>query len=813
MDPNQFQAQLLLQSGLMSQSQIEVIYNQLPQYQNQDLLSLVVHNGCIDQQTAQGLRQQFSSYESAFEQSDSGSHDSAHPNSSRLPHVGLGDVEHGIVESVREVLKENAWFKPTGELCWLQKEILGEGGMGKVYRVEDICLGRDAALKIMHTEDAASLSRFKREVIITAKLDHPSIPPVYEAGRTADGVHYMVMKIVEGDTLKDRIARVHESKATQSDIRELLRALIKVGEALSYAHTNGIVHRDLKPENIMLGNHGEVFVMDWGIARDLNVELNSASEELLGQALSLDDMNRAGVTLTGVLIGTPGYMAPEQTDGLCSEKNDIFALGVILTEILTGKKAIPGDSMIDRIAVTVSGKAKTPRQLNPKVSRELDALAQSALEVDDRRRLDSAKDLVENLNAYLTGEPLPIYNYSAAERVSRWTSRRPGWILGFAASFLFLSASIVGLQAFKKSEQEKNVALDIAGKAQDNEARTKAAFLKLREAEILVERESPKEKVLAAVEDALALGGKDYSLLLSAASICKSSRLIDRAEELLNEATESQSRAYEALFMLHELEMLKHPHSNFVYSKSAQELVRRSRKHKDENEFTVIIEAIELYSKKQYADALRAIEKIEQYSTKIAYGYYIRGMVQAQLKMIEAAKKNFGIAIRKDPLFSQAYNSRGALANREGRYRDAFMDFTSAIKINPGFVLAYSNRSQAFLNLRKPRSALKDIESALKLDPNHAASYTNRAVIRAQLNDAKGVRADLDEALRLDPTSSLASINRAILRHNDGERKAAVSDLENALKHDPECGLAYTFRGRLKFERKDFTGAIKDFGL
>lgn len=817
MDPNQLQAQLILQSGLMSQSQIEAIYQQLAQYPDQDLLSLVLHRGCIDPQSVQGLRQQLQSYDSSLVNSHD--HNSApingssHPQSSRLPSPALAEAEHSIVDSVREVLKENEWFKPTGELCWLQKDLLGEGGMGKVFRVEDICLGRDAALKIMHSEDEASLSRFKREVIITARLDHPSIPPVYEAGRTADGIHYMVMKIVEGETLKDRLARVHKTEAAPSDIRDLLQCLIKVGEALSCAHSNNIVHRDLKPENIMLGEHGEVFVMDWGIARDLDADISAVSEQLLGQALSMEEMNRAGITLTGVLIGTPGYMAPEQADGVCSEKNDIFALGVILTEILTGVKSIPGDSMIDRIAVTVSGKAKTPREINSKISRELDILAKSALEVDESQRLGTAKDFVENLNAHLTGEPLPVYQYSVTERLTRWTAKRPGWILGFAASFLFLSASLVGLQAFKRSEQAKNVALDIADKAQDSEAKTKAAFLKLREAEILAERGSPKDKILAAVNDAISLGGKDYSLLLSAASICKNNGLIERCKELLNTATELDTRAYDALFMLHEIEMMKFPLVNFFYSKPARELVRRSKQHNEDNEFTVIIRAIELHTKNQFEDALEAISKLEQYSTKLAHGYYVRGIIHFDLKQIDQAKKNFDLAIQKDPLFANAYNSRGVLATRAGRHRAAFLDFSGAIKINPRFVSAYCNRSQCYLDLRKPSLALKDVNTALKLDPSHSESYANRAVIRAQLNDSDGAKSDLDEAIRLNPKNSRAYTNRAILRHNTGKLAASISDLQNALKYGPENGLAYAFRGRLKMEKKDYEGALKDFAL
>lgn len=803
MNPNQLQAQLLLQNGLMSQSQIEALYQQLAQYSDQDLISLSQHSGCIDPQTAQTLRQQQQHLESSYE-------------SSRLPSMAQSaepsSPEHDIVHSVKEVLKDNEWFKPTGELCWLQKELLGEGGMGAVFRVQDICLGRDAALKIMHSEDEANLSRFKREVIITAKLDHPSIPPVYEAGRTADGVHYMVMKIVEGDTLKDRIAQVHKDDADPASIRELLQSLIKVGEALCLAHANGIVHRDLKPENIMLGEHGEVFVMDWGIARDLNATINSASEELLGQSLSLEEMNKAGVTVTGVLIGTPGYMSPEQIDGFCTEKNDIFALGVILTEILTGARSIEGDTLVERIACTVSGKAKTPRQIDRRCPRELESLAQAALEAEQEQRLDSARDFVENLNAYLSGHALPIHQYSVRERLIRWSARHPTRILSIAAAFVFFSAAALAFQAFKKSEEEKNDALTSAKKAKANEKQTKDALRRLEEAELLVSREAPKGKVWEVIKDALLAAGDDYTFTLRAASICKEAGLIEQAEELLIDATKTQKKAYEALFMLHDLEMLRHPHANFVYTKPAQELARRAKKFGDENEITIIITAIDLYSRNQLDDALAAISKIEKYSTKIGYGYYILGMIQTRLRQFENAKTNFDLAIKKDPLLANAYNSRGTLHIRKADYRKALADFNIALKINPRFVLAYSNRSQAFLNMGQTKLGLNDVNAAIRLDPGHAQSYANRAVIRAQLKDKSGTRADLDEAIRLDPSHSLAYINRAILRHDNGQKQEALSDLALALKHDPKNALAHAFQGRLNMEKRDYEAALKDFG-
>ncbi|MDF1663135.1 MAG: serine/threonine-protein kinase, partial [Planctomycetota bacterium] len=186
----------------------------------------------------------------------------------------------------------------------VQGEKLGQGGMGVVYRVVDKRLDRPAALKLLHKDSQNKLSstRFLREASITARLDHPCIPPVYEVGKTPSGELYLLMRIIEGETLTKLIDEYHENQRPAKALNEILDILIKVCEAMDYAHGHSILHRDLKPDNIMVGPFGEALVLDWGLARDMK----SQEEELpLNQGVTTPPESQSTkLTQAGALIGT-----------------------------------------------------------------------------------------------------------------------------------------------------------------------------------------------------------------------------------------------------------------------------------------------------------------------------------------------------------------------------------------------------------------------------------------------------------------------------------------------------------------------------
>ncbi len=273
--------------------------------------------------------------------------------------------------------------------------VIGQGGMGEVVSAHDRRIGRDVAIKRMRatapTDDQTN--RFLREARVQARLDHPAIVPVHELGVDAAGRPFFTMKRLAGVTLAQRISEAWS-------VQRLLRAFADVCLAIEFAHTRGIVHRDLKPANIMLGDYGEVYVLDWGIARVLSEA--EAPAEPIDIAADIDTLETA--TKTGEMLGTPGYMAPEQIRGQAAmPKTDVYALGSIMFEILTGEALHPRG--IQGLANTLATPQAMPSKRVPDetIAPELDAACFTALAEDPHER-PTARELGERVQKYLDGD-------------------------------------------------------------------------------------------------------------------------------------------------------------------------------------------------------------------------------------------------------------------------------------------------------------------------------------------------------------------------------------------------------------------------
>ena len=282
-------------------------------------------------------------------------------------------------------------------------DLLGEGGMGEVRTCRDRRVGREIAMKVVrpvHGGDQAMRERFLREARVQGQLEHPCIVPVYDIGLGADGATYFTMKRVRGHTLEsilDALRAGDEEARKRWSRRRILADLSTVCGAVAYAHARGVVHRDLKPANVMLGDFGEVYVLDWGIARLVDDPAADPSDRV--QAPISPDRK----TAQGAIVGTPGYMAPEQLTAVADldGRADVYALGAILYEVLTLKALHAGDTVEALMASTLSAPPPPPALDVPP---ELDVLCRDATERDRARRLPSAQAMREALERYLDGD-------------------------------------------------------------------------------------------------------------------------------------------------------------------------------------------------------------------------------------------------------------------------------------------------------------------------------------------------------------------------------------------------------------------------
>lgn len=310
-------------------------------------------------------------------------------------------------ELLNYVYRQDPFFAPHAEILFERKEVLGQGGMAVVCRVTDPRLKRDAALKMLsqkalHSDDIA---RFVREAQITAQLGHPGIPSIFEMGRTANGAHYILMEVIEGQSLRELIIDFHQNPKTTLTLGELLEVLLKASEAMAFAHSQQVLHRDLKPANIMVGRHGEVKVVDWGLAKEVGRPDDEFLQKLGVQAK--EELEKSGLTMTGAVLGTPAYMSPEQVQGQdLDDRADVYALGAVLTEILTAKSPTAGETRMDCFIKTIKNEIELPRDRDPSAPKFLHELAQDALEYDRDDRLATAEEFAQRLKTYLrSGSP------------------------------------------------------------------------------------------------------------------------------------------------------------------------------------------------------------------------------------------------------------------------------------------------------------------------------------------------------------------------------------------------------------------------
>ena len=631
-----------------------------------------------------------------------------------LPSSGEVSVTKTL-ETPVEGLKRGTTFAERYEII----EGLGTGGMGKVYRVKDEKLDEEMALKILKPEIAADkgmIERFKNELKLARKIAHRSVCKMYDLNEE-EGTHFITMEYVTGEDLKSYIRK--KGKISEEDAISIAK---QICEGLSEAHELGVIHRDLKPQNVMIDEKGRVKIMDFGIARSVEAP---------------------GVTQTGIMIGTPDYISPEQAEGEeADQRSDIYALGVILYEMVTGSVPFKGDTAL---SVALKHKAqlpKEPRKLNPEVSEQLSRLILICMEKDRERRYQKAEELLADLKNIEEGFPLG----------TKIRPRRKTIVTTLIRKKLFIPALIVAL-----------------------------AFIALVVWQLLPKAPSITSIAVLPFEDQSPNKDQEY--------FCDG-----LSEELINRLTNIESLRVPAKT------------SSFFFKgkgSSIQEIGKvlnvnmilggSLRKAGNKLRITVqlvnVIDGYTIWSNKYERNLEDTFALWDEISLAIVDNLKIKLLGEERAKFVKHHTENL-----------EAYN-----LYVKGRYiQDKVTEeeiekgldyFQQAIEEDPTYALAYVGKADCYIFLAdysylsskeaypKAREAA---EKALEMDDTLAGAHASLGYVKFKYDWAwAGAERNFKRAIELDPNYAYAHINYSIYLSEMGRHDEAIEEAKRGLESDP----------------------------
>jgi serine/threonine-protein kinase len=713
---------------------------------------------------------------------------------------GSPEIPEEVVQAAR---RPAAHF---GKYVLLQE--IGRGGMGRVYRAWDTHLGRRVALKMLLFHEPEDLMRFRQEAQLAAKLDHPGIVQVYELG-DVDERPYIAMQYVDGASLE----------GPRLPVRKAVEAIRDAARAIAFAHEKGVIHRDLKPGNLLLSREGRVRVTDFGLAK------------------------RVGAfSVSGMALGTPSYMSPEQARGEASRvglRSDVYSLGASLYGLLASRPPFVGEDVMSVLRGVATEDPPPLARFNTKVPRDLETVILKAMEKDPERRYDGAAELADDLDRFLQGEAVLAQRPGFMTRARKAAARRKALLAVAAAGALATTGTawfVVPRWQAERGARERAQAE--AQRLRDLGALwTKVVVAK----QGFHQAASDPARVRARLKESVAEVG---------AFVARNPRLpqgyyvrawarlylddLDGAERDLREAIAIEPAFAPGLALLGRVRLEQHQWK--VYGDEARQ-AERFRKAaplvaeaadllsrgtaegtgsgtwglvstREDEVAAVVAQALaERFGRGRAAEAVRILEEAQQKEGAAEYCNWLGLLHSGRDAQLHWQSR----ALELMPHWAKPWLDRGVLRLRVGDGEAAISDFDRAVALAPRRAVAYANRGAAHVLRGNADLAVSDLDRALELDPGNVSALVNRAAARAAKGDTEGALGDLERALALDPDTATAWYNRALLRKGRGDAEGAIADLGRAIALNASDAAAHQERGLLRAAAGDLVGAEEDF--
>ncbi len=711
---------------------------------------------------------------------------------------------------------------------FIRTQKLGAGGMGEVWKAWDAELNRWVALKFLKGQDADEIVRFKREAQTAARLNHPTIAAIYDVGFSQER-HYIAMQFIDGQTLK---------LCPRTDRRAVAALIRDAARAVHYAHDQGIVHRDIKPENLMVGARGALFVMDFGLARPTEGASN--------------------LSASGLIVGTPAYMAPEQARGeRVDRRADVYGLGATLYELLANRPPFQGASVFELIAAVQAVDPVPPRRINPKIDRDLDTIVMKALEKEPSRRYATAAELADDIDRWLDGAAVQAHPPSMLYRLRKLMGRRRAIVIAVACTLVVaLTGSTLitlGLRGrrFSQFQQEASSAYT-AGRWSDALAGASRA-LEIRRDDALARIADDCRARLAAEErdkQARIAQGERYRVLKSK---------LEPIERLLHETRpmfyikdfDIRDQLEKVERGLVELQKLARDPMNagiadvwlalgtgwyFIdrTTEAEQALLKAEKIAPDDGRLAFYLgrlyldlsmkeflgqrpqedqeparQRAETWREKAFTYLKRSGKELQEVDSGVldAYRALAENRTADAVRHCEEGQRRLGKGLGSE----EYWLLLGVL--RAGDERIAA--YTLAIDRRPCYPQAIHLRGIALLEKRDPRGAHADYDRLVRINPKDDRAWLGRGAAKKAMKDSDGAVTDFTEAVRLNPENREAHFERGELFAMTGKYDAAIADYQRALDlrpNDPSTlnymGLAWRGKGDVRRSIDLFTRAI-----
>ncbi|MGE0434812.1 MAG: tetratricopeptide repeat protein, partial [Planctomycetota bacterium] len=635
----------------------------------------------------------------------------------------------------------------------------------------------------------------------TAQLEHPNIVPVHDVGRDAQGRAWLAMKRIGGTSLAALIktwSTPDGAPLRPEDTNRIVALFNKVADALAFAHSRGVVHRDLKPHNVMVGEFGEVLLVDWGLARPLDARDPTDGDNRPVRSTRRDEAGTGALSVDGDIFGTPAYMPPEQADGRVhdvDERSDIFSLGGVLYHMLTLEQPYSGRTSVEVLAKAVRHALIAPRRRAPRrrIPRELEAIVLKAMAGDPDDRYASVRDLQADLAAWQSLLPTTAWRPGPIERALKFVRRHP--MTSLAAALVLMSSQVVLMLAWQLQQAEQGREME---------------RLRAEQAEVLAER-NVEGNSMAVMREFEAEFRKDKTLNVTDA---------ETLDRIGPEKVARYMRAYDDLAALRasrglELTAMEHYHRG----------VLRFAMHDTDGALADYMRCVDLEptSVAAMVNISDLLQQRGEWSSTLGWcdrtlrlwndcyrAWFNRGLAHQALQQMTEALDDFDRAVAIWPDSVQALTQRGAIALDMGRTAEALRDLDRALELDRTYSVARVNRAMARAMSGDPDGALSDVEKALAIRPGELTARTVRGVVHTlHHEDAKAI-AEFDAVLAEDPLHLTARFNRGVALLNLRRYDEALAEFATVLSTRPDLPVAHLNRATIFHRLGRFDEAIAE---